>query len=127
QAVARVLRDNTREADLVARIGGEEFAILMPEVDVEAAGQAAERIREALERDVRPAVRELGDRAVTASFGVASFEKPSDRLEDIVTAADLAMYDSKDKGRNRVTVSPRGEGSAAPAEVRAAQGAGGAG
>jgi diguanylate cyclase (GGDEF)-like protein len=109
QAVARVLRDNARKADLVARIGGEEFAILMPEVGVGSAAQAAERMRAALEAEVHAAVPEIGERRVTASFGVASFEQAGDRLEDIVTAADLAMYESKEHGRNRVTVSRRAE------------------
>ena len=109
--VAAVLSSNARKADLVARIGGEEFAILMPEAGIGLASKAAERMRAALESDVRPRVAELGDHAVTASFGVAAFENAGDRLEDLLAAADEAMYASKSSGRNRITIAPKsGEG-----------------
>ncbi len=70
--VARVLSDNARKADIVARIGGEEFVVLMPEATEELAAQAAERMRQALEASPHPDAPELGDEPVTASFGVAS-------------------------------------------------------
>lgn len=104
KAVAKVLQDNSRDADLVARVGGEEFAILMPEVGLSLAGEATERLRAALEEEVCNRVTILGDRKVTASFGVAAFEKAEDRLEDLLSAADEAMYKSKSGGRNRVTL-----------------------
>jgi diguanylate cyclase (GGDEF)-like protein len=104
KVVATVLKDNARKADLVARIGGEEFAILMPEVGLDRAGEATERLRAALEADVGPRVPALGSRVVTASFGVATLEKAGDRLEDLLSAADEAMYKSKENGRNRVTL-----------------------
>jgi len=107
KAVARVLEGNCREADLVARIGGEEFAILMPEVGIGLAGDATERLRAALEEEVSPQVPILGDRKITASFGVAAFENAGDRLEDLLSAADEAMYKSKTEGRNRVTLATR--------------------
>jgi diguanylate cyclase (GGDEF)-like protein len=107
KAVANVLAENARKADLVARIGGEEFAILMPEVGIGLAGEATERMRAALEEDVRPRVPAIGERKVTASFGVAAFEKAGDRLEDLLSAADEALYRSKTEGRNRVTLADR--------------------
>jgi diguanylate cyclase (GGDEF)-like protein len=107
KAVTNVLQENARKADLVARIGGEEFAILMPEAGVGLAAQAAERMRAALEEDVSPRVSVLENRPVTASFGVAAFEHAGDRLEDLLSAADDAMYHSKTTGRNRVTVAER--------------------
>jgi diguanylate cyclase (GGDEF)-like protein len=109
KAVARVLEDNARKADLVARIGGEEFAILMPEAGLGLAAQAAERMREALEREVEPQVKQLEGRLITASFGVAAFEKADDTLDDLLLAADEAMYRSKEEGRNRVTLAERDE------------------
>jgi diguanylate cyclase (GGDEF)-like protein len=109
QDLACVLLDNARKADLVARIGGEEFAIIMPETGLETAGHAAERMRAALEHSVHPAVPALGGEPVTASFGVAALESDRDRLEDLLRAADLAMYQSKSGGRNRVTLG-RGRG-----------------
>jgi diguanylate cyclase (GGDEF)-like protein len=104
KAVAGVLKQNARKADLVARIGGEEFAILMPDAQASLAAQAAERMREALEAEVSPQVSALKGERVTASFGVAAWEKASDRLEDLLSAADAALYRSKEQGRNRVTV-----------------------
>ena len=113
-AVAAVLRDNARKADLVARIGGEEFAILMPEVGVGLAAQGAERMRAALEAEVCQRVEAIEGHVLTASFGVAGLEHAGDRLEDILSSADLALYESKQQGRNRVTVADT-----APTEVRA--------
>jgi diguanylate cyclase (GGDEF)-like protein len=104
RAVAMVLERTARKSDLVARIGGEEFAVLMPEVGVGLAAQGAERMRAALEAEVSIQVAELDGEPVTASFGVAAFEHHDERLEDLVTAADAAMYRSKSAGRNRVTV-----------------------
>jgi len=109
KAVAAVLKENARKSDLVARFGGEEFAILMPEAGIGLAAQAAERMRAALEAEVQPRVEALGDRVITACFGVAAFENESDRLEDLLSAADVAMYESKESGRNRVTVANRQE------------------
>ncbi len=109
KVVADVLVSNARKADLVARIGGEEFAVLMPEAEIELAEGATERMRAALEAEVNPRVPELGDRVVTASFGVAAFENDTDRLEDLLAAADAAMYRSKSTGRNQVTVATRAE------------------
>jgi len=103
--VAAVLRDNARKADLVARIGGEEFTVLMPEASAELAAQAAERMRAALEESKHPEVPELGDEPITASFGVAELGADCARLEDLLGAADAAMYASKSNGRNQVTVS----------------------
>ena len=106
KAVAAVLSENARKADLVARIGGEEFAILMPESELKVAGEATERLRAALEADVAPQVPALGGRRVTASFGVAELGTHGSRLEDLLSAADEAMYNSKTQGRNRVSLAP---------------------
>lgn len=102
-ALAEALRQSMREVDVVGRLGGEEFAILMPDTTAEAAIQAAERIRKAIEElelDVD------GQRiAVTASFGVAVFEKTGDdTIHDLFTRADRALYRAKQSGRNRVEV-----------------------
>lgn len=107
QAVSAVLVANARQADLVARVGGEEFAVLMPEAGIGMAATAAERMRAALEADVRPRVPVLGDRDVTASFGVSSFDHAEDDLEQLLSTADEALYTSKAQGRNRVTVANR--------------------
>lgn len=118
QCIARVMADNARKADLVARVGGEEFAVLMPEAGVGLARQGAERMREALERTVHLQVPQLGDSAMTASFGVAAYERADDRLEDLLSAADTALYRSKTAGRNRVTIVERGAAPTAPSDTK---------
>ncbi|MFP6686712.1 MAG: diguanylate cyclase [Polyangiaceae bacterium] len=110
--VARVLTENARKADLVARIGGEEFAVLMPEASEELAAQGAERMRRALHDAKHPDAPDLGDEPVTASFGVAALDDSLSSLDQLLFASDSAMYKSKTDGRNRVTVASAIEGSA---------------
>jgi diguanylate cyclase (GGDEF)-like protein len=99
-ALADALRQSMREVDVVGRLGGEEFAILMPDTSAEAATQAAERIRRAIEALVLDID---GQRlAFTASFGVAVFGRADDTIHDLFTRADRALYRAKQAGRNRV-------------------------
>jgi diguanylate cyclase (GGDEF)-like protein len=97
---ADVLRENVRDFDLPVRYGGEEFAVLLPETDLDGGEQLAHRLQTAL---LRLRVPEIGaDRPpVTASFGIASF--PSARnAEELLSAADGALYRAKAAGKNRV-------------------------
>jgi diguanylate cyclase (GGDEF)-like protein len=97
---ADVLRENVRDFDLPVRYGGEEFAVLLPETDLDGGEQLARRLQTAL---LRLRLPEIGaDRPpVTASFGVASF--PSSRTaEQLLSAADGALYRAKAAGKNRV-------------------------
>ena len=99
KTVADVLKRNARSIDIAARMGGEEFNILLPGVDHVGGLIAAERIRKAIE-DVR--IEVLGN--VTASIGVATFGEHSDNLNELMELTDQAMYTSKKNGRNRVTL-----------------------
>lgn len=99
-AVAEVLRQSTRAVDVVGRLGGEEFAILMPDADAEAALQAAERVRKAVEALILDADGLC--LVVTASFGVAVYVRADDTIHDLFTRADRALYRAKQAGRNRV-------------------------
>ena len=116
QAVAQVLRDETRDYDVPARFGGEEFAILLPETGVEEAAEIAERIRAAV------AAREvIVDTApdpihVTVSIGIAAYPTHADSRTDLVHEADVAVYRAKVQGRNRVVVAG-GETVVAPSNV----------
>jgi diguanylate cyclase (GGDEF)-like protein len=97
---ADVMRANVRSFELVYRVGGEEFLVLMPGVDRAGGRVVAERLREALEQ-ARP-----GEMAVTASFGVAMATGNAVEFEPLFEAADKALYRAKDEGRNRVVLAP---------------------
>ena len=99
KTVAKVLKSNARSIDIPARMGGEEFNVLLPGIDSNGAMKAAERIRKAIadkELDV------IGH--VTASVGVATFLEHSDNIEELLELTDQAMYQSKRNGRNQVTL-----------------------
>lgn len=95
---AALLRDHSRAEDLVARCGGEEFAVLLRNCSREASIQVAEKLRRVI------AEHPWTLRAVTASFGVATLGDLDNRTaEAMVDTADRALYSSKQAGRNRVT------------------------
>lgn len=97
---AALLRDHCRQGDLVARFGGEEFVLLLPDAHLESAVACAERIRQRLES--QPLTPQIG--RVTASFGVAMLAGDEEG-GDLLRRADQALYRSKKEGRNRVTQS----------------------
>jgi diguanylate cyclase (GGDEF)-like protein len=96
--VGTILKDAVRGADVAARYGGEEFAILLPETAGSEARAIAERIRTQVEDTVFPS------RRVTVSIGVATWNEPFSTAEDLVSAADKALYRAKADGRNNVQV-----------------------
>ncbi|MCE1228272.1 MAG: GGDEF domain-containing protein [Firmicutes bacterium] len=101
RAVADRLRSGLRRSDLAFRVGGEEFAILLPETSLQAGTDVAEKLRRRI--DERPMVLESGPTVFpTMSFGVA--DPQGYRLSTLFAAADQALYLAKHKGRNRVEV-----------------------
>nr|WP_229260301.1 GGDEF domain-containing protein [Duganella alba] len=99
--VAAVIRDALRDGEIVARHGGEEFVVMPAHCSHEQACALAERLRELIARE--PLTMADGQvLRVTASFGVASATGPAAALDDLLHAADLALYRAKRKGRNRV-------------------------
>jgi diguanylate cyclase (GGDEF)-like protein len=98
-AVAEALREYLRPTDLVARFGGDEFAVLLPDLMVNQARQTAERIRQQI-TGLSPASLPS---AITVSIGIAS-KTENDDVATLVQRADAAMYDAKEAGRNRVAV-----------------------
>jgi len=102
KVLADVIRSCCRETDLPARYGGEEFIVLCPQVDAEGAKVLAERIRERVEAHPFIHGKEQPGGKVSLSIGIAAFPDYQ-TLDQVLEAADQAMYVSKQSGRNRVT------------------------
>ena len=96
--VAGVLQDVLRGADVAARYGGEEFAILLPQTTSTEAAAIAERLRQRIEHT------EFPKRKVTVSIGIASCSSDIETPADLVGAADHALYEAKNHGRNNVRI-----------------------
>lgn len=101
QSLGKLLAANCRRSDIVCRYGGEEFIILMPDIDFDVALSRAEELRVAFENSVL----DYGEKKLRATFsaGVASYPKHGPNGDVILQAADRALYQSKADGRNRVT------------------------
>jgi len=98
---ARRLRQNVRGIDLACRYGGEEFVVVMPDTSADIAGRVAERIRAQIEGE--PFALASGQTvAATVSVGVSSLARAGDGVESLMKRADLALYEAKTGGRNRV-------------------------
>jgi len=102
QCVAKTLKAQCREVDIPARLGGEEFGILLPNTQLEEAVNVAERIRRAIEE--LHCMHEGKTVAMTASLGVASTKPGMKVLDELFHHADTAMYQAKNAGRNRVVL-----------------------
>lgn len=100
KAFADVLRSGIRKHDTVGRYGGEEFALLMPQTGKDTAVRVAERIRRALE--ARGVSVDIGHIEVTVSAGVATYGIDGEDWDALLSAADTALYEAKNAGRNRV-------------------------
>jgi diguanylate cyclase (GGDEF)-like protein len=98
-AVAETLRDNLRPTDLIARFGGDEFAVLLPDLSIKQAEQTAERLRTQVAA-LSPASL---SNAITISAGITSYGSGDD-VAQLVQRADAAMYSAKEHGRNRVEI-----------------------
>lgn len=102
QAVATVCLATKRDSDVVARIGGEEFAVMLPETIGTAAAQFAERLRKQI-TECAPVVD--GEQlTVTASIGIVTGDLSTSGVASLMRHADQALYDAKRAGRNRVMV-----------------------
>ena len=101
-SVAEVLLGERRESDVLARFGGDEFALLLRDADRQQAVQAAERILDALRRcSFRLGASRI---RLTASIGIALVPEHGDRVDEVLVRADLAMYGAKEEGRNAARV-----------------------
>ena len=93
---SKLIRNNTREIDIVSRLGGEEFIIILPDTTAEKAAFLAEKLRQLVSEHEFPAVTKL-----TCSIGISSYQK-DDTMQSMIERADRAVYIAKNAGRNRV-------------------------
>jgi diguanylate cyclase (GGDEF)-like protein len=99
--LAQVLTTAKRQTDLLARYGGEEFAVLLPETSKTEAVAVAERMRAAVEQQLNFETAKWGQ-TVTVSGGIATWPEDGKTAEEVLIAADQALYVAKRQGRNRV-------------------------
>jgi diguanylate cyclase (GGDEF)-like protein len=105
QGLARLLQEMSRTSDTVARCGGEEFAIILPETDSVGAQTIAQRLCEQVERYPFQGKELMPGSTLTISIGVATHAVAGSK-ETLLQAADTALYTAKREGRNRVCVAP---------------------
>jgi diguanylate cyclase len=103
RAVARAVRRVVRDSDYAVRYGGEEFLIVLTNSTVEGAMRVAQALQAAM-TELRAPTPEI--RRVTASIGVAVFPDHGTEIDEVVAAADRAMYEAKREGRDRISVAP---------------------
>ncbi len=100
--VARRLSENIRKSDLLARFGGEEFAIILPETDLDESARIAEKLRRCM---VEPGfIADGNEFSVTISAGVASYQADASDEGVLFSRADRRLYDAKHRGRNQVLI-----------------------
>lgn len=103
--LAKILAKNVRAHDLPARYGGEEFVVLCPGIDWRGAATLAERLKQMVAETEFPHGGHQPNGRVSISVGVASFPQDGSTIEEVLEAADQAMYYSKTHGKNQVTTS----------------------
>ena len=102
QEIASRLRHTIRNVDMVCRIGGEEFVIVLPNTDAAVAAKIAERVRQSIASKSFNVGAKSGPLSITVSIGLSVIETASDTMDDILKRADEALYKAKREGRNRV-------------------------
>ncbi|WP_413702011.1 GGDEF domain-containing protein [Psychromonas sp. KJ10-10] len=99
--VSQLLQKSIRNEDILARIGGEEFTIILPETSLLSAKILAERTRESIQKQIIEYQKEIYIR-VTVSLGVTLVKTKDDNFDDVLLRVDEALYEAKENGRNQV-------------------------
>ncbi len=102
--LSAILKNAVRDNDIVARYGGEEFAIISPSTDEKGSSILAERIRSTIERHPFPHQEIQPNGTLTISIGIAIYPENAMTVEDVIIAADRALYHAKASGRNQVVM-----------------------
>ncbi len=105
--LAGVCQKTLREVDVIGRVGGEEFAVLLPETGVDEATEVAERLRTAI-ASTKVSMESGLPLRVNVSIGVTSLGSQDDNLDVLLNQADTALYKAKNSGRNKVCVTSIG-------------------
>lgn len=114
QQVASLVRAAVRSTDFPARVGGEEFGIVMVEADKQSAALVLERLRSSLEGRPMLGLNEEPFGTLTLSGGIACCPDDATEVDQLIALADSALYKAKELGRNRIVVSPAGKDSIQP-------------
>ena len=100
KSLAEQIRHSARESDILCRVGGEEFLVLLPGTPLAEAGMIAERLRQNVETLMLPGIQ-----PITISLGVAHWNQQQGEPDKALKRADEALYRAKKEGRNRVVIS----------------------
>jgi diguanylate cyclase (GGDEF)-like protein len=104
QKVARILEKAVRDMDVVTRYGGEEFCLVLPGTAKMESIFVAERIRRGIEKESFAGEEDLPSGRLTASIGISSFPEDGQSTIPLINSADIALYQAKDQGRNRIVI-----------------------
>jgi len=104
KAIGAIMKNKFRSTDLLAKYGGDEFVIILPQTDKVGAYLAAERLRESIEKRVFPGAETQPQKKITISIGLASYPEHGLTDEEILNHADKSLYFAKESGRNRTII-----------------------
>jgi len=104
KSIGTIMKNKFRTTDLLAKYGGDEFVIILPQTDKVGAYLAAERLRESVEKEIFPGAENQPLKKLTISIGLASYPEHGMSDEEILNSADKALYFAKDSGRNRTII-----------------------
>lgn len=102
EEIAKILSVNVREVDTVARYGGEEFGVILVQTSAAEAMTVAEKLCRLIEKKSFRSEANFSNQTITVSIGVSNFPEDADSIEDLINHADIALYQAKNLGRNRV-------------------------